>query len=50
MKARLYEKYVNEVAPALKAKRQYRNLHQIPRHGEDRGEHGRQRLAGKERD
>jgi large subunit ribosomal protein L5 len=31
MKARLYEKYVNEVAPALKEKRQYANVHQIPR-------------------
>ena len=31
MKARLYEKYINEVAPALKAKRQYANVHQIPR-------------------
>jgi len=31
MKARLYEKYVNEVAPALKEKRQYQNVHEIPR-------------------
>jgi large subunit ribosomal protein L5 len=31
MKSRLYEKYVNEVAPALKSKRQYTNIHQIPR-------------------
>src|SRR5437867_4437031 len=31
MKARLYEKYVNEVRPALKEKRQYTNVHQIPR-------------------
>ena len=31
MKPRLYEKYMNEVRPALKAKRQYRNVHQIPR-------------------
>jgi large subunit ribosomal protein L5 len=31
MKARLYEKYINEVVPALKAKRQYKNVHQIPR-------------------
>src|SRR5436190_1754889 len=31
MKARLYEKYLNEVRPALKEKRQYPNLHQIPR-------------------
>ncbi len=31
MKARLYNKYVNDVVPALKAKHKYRNLHQIPR-------------------
>jgi large subunit ribosomal protein L5 len=31
MKARLYEKYMKEVAPALKEKRQYKNVHQIPR-------------------
>jgi large subunit ribosomal protein L5 len=31
LKARLYEKYVNEVAPALKAKRNYANPHQVPR-------------------
>ena len=31
MKARLYQKYVNDVAPALKAKHQYTNVHQIPR-------------------
>jgi large subunit ribosomal protein L5 len=31
MKARLYEKYVKEVLPALKEKRQYTNPHQIPR-------------------
>ena len=31
MKARLYEKYVSEVAPALKEKRKYTNVHQIPR-------------------
>lgn len=31
MKARLYEKYVNEVVPALKEKRSYKNVHQIPR-------------------
>lgn len=31
MKPRLYEKYVNEVAPALKEKRGYKNAHQIPR-------------------
>jgi large subunit ribosomal protein L5 len=31
MKPRLYEKYVSEVRPALKEKRQYKNIHQIPR-------------------
>jgi large subunit ribosomal protein L5 len=31
MKARLYSKYVNEVAPALKEKRKYANVHQVPR-------------------
>jgi large subunit ribosomal protein L5 len=31
MKPRLYEKYLNEVRPALKEKRQYRNIHQIPK-------------------
>jgi large subunit ribosomal protein L5 len=31
MKARLYDKYVKEVAPALKEKRQYKNVHQVPR-------------------
>ena len=31
MKARLYKKYVEEVLPALKAKRNYANLHQVPR-------------------
>src|SRR5262245_44140360 len=31
MKARLYDKYVNEVVPALKEKRRYQNPHQIPR-------------------
>ena len=31
MKPRLYEKYVNEVAPALREKRKYGNAHQIPR-------------------
>jgi len=30
MKARLFEKYVKEVRPALMAKRQYKNLHQVP--------------------
>jgi large subunit ribosomal protein L5 len=31
MKARLYDKYKNEVAPALKEKHKYTNVHQIPR-------------------
>ncbi len=31
MKPRLYEKYINEVRPALKEKRKYQNVHQIPR-------------------
>ena len=31
MKARLYDKYLSEVAPALKEKRQYKNPHQVPR-------------------
>src|ERR1041385_2966092 len=31
MKARLYEKDVKEVVPALKEKRGYKNVHQIPR-------------------
>lgn len=31
MKARLYEKYKNDVVPALKEKRKYANVHQIPR-------------------
>lgn len=31
MKARLYDKYMKEVAPALKQKRQYKNVHQVPR-------------------
>ena len=31
MKARLYNKYVNEVVPALKEKRKYANPHQVPR-------------------
>src|SRR6185369_3658744 len=30
MKARLYDKYMNEVRPALKEKRGYKNVHQIP--------------------
>ena len=31
MKARLYEKYKNEVVPALKEKHNYANVHQVPR-------------------
>jgi large subunit ribosomal protein L5 len=31
MKARLYEKYVKEVAPALKDRRKYANVHEVPR-------------------
>ena len=31
MKARLYDKYVNEVVPALKEKRKYTNVHQVPK-------------------
>jgi large subunit ribosomal protein L5 len=31
MKARLYDKYVTEVVPALKEKRKYTNPHQVPR-------------------
>ena len=31
MKPRLYEKYQNEVRPALKERRSYKNLHQVPR-------------------
>ena len=31
MKARLYDKYKSEVVPALKEKRKYTNVHQIPR-------------------
>jgi large subunit ribosomal protein L5 len=31
MKARLYDKYVKEVVPALKEKHKYGNVHQIPR-------------------
>ena len=31
MKARLYDKYVKEVVPALKDKRKYGNVHQVPR-------------------
>jgi large subunit ribosomal protein L5 len=31
MKARLYDKYKNEVVPALKEKHKYTNVHQIPK-------------------
>lgn len=31
MKARLFQKYVNEVVPALMAKYNYRNIHQVPK-------------------
>ena len=31
MKARLYDKYKNEVLPALREKHKYTNVHQIPR-------------------
>ncbi len=31
MKSRLYEKYKNDVVPALKEKHKYANLHQIPK-------------------
>jgi large subunit ribosomal protein L5 len=31
MKARLYNKYLNEVVPALKEKHKFANVHQIPR-------------------
>jgi large subunit ribosomal protein L5 len=31
MKSRLYEKYKNEVVPALKEKHNYTNVHQIPK-------------------
>jgi large subunit ribosomal protein L5 len=31
MKARLYEKYKNDVVPALKQKHNYTNIHQIPK-------------------
>lgn len=31
MKARLYDKYVSEVRPALIEKRKYANVHQVPR-------------------
>ncbi len=50
MKARLYEKYVNEVKPALKEKRGYTNDPSDSEAGKDRREHGRERVAGKGRD
>jgi large subunit ribosomal protein L5 len=31
MKSRIYEKYKNDVVPALKEKRKYVNIHQIPK-------------------
>jgi len=31
MKARLYQKYMSEVVPALKEKHRYSNVHQVPR-------------------
>ena len=31
MKPRLYEKYINDVRPALIEKRKYKNVHQVPR-------------------
>jgi large subunit ribosomal protein L5 len=31
MKARLHQKYVSEVIPALKESRKYRNVHEVPR-------------------
>jgi large subunit ribosomal protein L5 len=31
MKSRLYDKYVKEVRPALVEKRQYKNVHQVPK-------------------
>jgi large subunit ribosomal protein L5 len=31
MKARLYEKYKNEVVPALKEKHKFTNIHQVPK-------------------
>ena len=49
MKARLYQKYVNEVVPALKEKRKYSNPHQVPRMEKIVVNMGVQRFAGKER-
>ena len=31
MKARLYNKYMNEVRPALVEKRKYKNVHEVPK-------------------
>jgi large subunit ribosomal protein L5 len=31
MKNRIYEKYVNDVVPALKQKHNYKNIHQVPK-------------------
>jgi large subunit ribosomal protein L5 len=31
LKARLYQKYVSEIVPALKEKRKYTNVHQVPK-------------------
>jgi large subunit ribosomal protein L5 len=31
MKSRLYKKYVDEVVPAMKAKHNFKNIHQIPK-------------------
>ena len=31
MKSRLYKKYTEEVVPALKAKHNFKNVHQIPK-------------------
>src|SRR5437764_13808578 len=31
MKPRIYEKYVNEVKPALVEKRKYKNVHEVPK-------------------
>ena len=31
MKARLYERYVKDVAPVLKEKHKYANVHEVPR-------------------
>jgi large subunit ribosomal protein L5 len=31
MKSRIYKKYVEEVVPALKSRRGYKNVHQVPR-------------------